>query len=74
MTSGLVHPKIAVNEAVELAKEFSTDRSPSFVNALLDKVLRKVLARRQEPPGASPDVQVRTTLSPAADEPRGAAE
>jgi len=44
MTSGRAPPKVAVNEAVELAKEFSTDKSPSFVNALLDKVLRRVLA------------------------------
>ncbi|MBL0922794.1 MAG: transcription antitermination factor NusB [Phycisphaerales bacterium] len=44
MTSGRTHPKIAVNEAVRLAKEFSTDRSPAFVNALLDKVLKRVLA------------------------------
>jgi N utilization substance protein B len=43
MTSGKTAPKIAVNEAVELAKEFSTDRSPAFVNGLLDKVLKRVL-------------------------------
>jgi len=43
MTSGRTPPKVAVNEAVELAKEYSTDKSPSFVNALLDKVLRQVL-------------------------------
>ncbi|MBX9737799.1 MAG: transcription antitermination factor NusB [Phycisphaerales bacterium] len=36
-------PKIVVNDAVELAKEFSTDKSPGFVNALLDKVLKRVL-------------------------------
>lgn len=42
MTSGKTGPKIAVNEAVELAKEFSTDRSPAFVNGLLDKVLKRV--------------------------------
>lgn len=42
MTSGLTNPKIAVNEAVELAKEFSTDKSPAFVNGLLDKVLKQV--------------------------------
>ena len=39
--------KIAVNEAVELAKEFSTDRSPAFVNGLLDKVLKR-LWRKQD--------------------------
>lgn len=44
MTSGTTGPKIVVNEAVELAKRFSTEKSPGFVNALLDKVLKKVLA------------------------------
>ena len=41
--AGKVHPKIIVDEAIELAKEFSTDRSPAFVNGLLDKVLKQVL-------------------------------
>lgn len=44
MTSGRVSPKIAVNEAVDLAKRFSTEKSPAFVNAILDKILKKVLA------------------------------
>lgn len=39
-------PKAAVHEAVELAKQFSTPESPGFVNALLDKVLKRVLAER----------------------------
>ncbi len=47
MSSGRTPPKVAVNEAVELAKEFGTDRSPAFVNGLLDKVLRRVLAEAQ---------------------------
>lgn len=34
--------KGAINDAVELAKDFSTDKSPAFVNALLDKVLKRV--------------------------------
>ncbi len=38
--------KIVVSEAVELAKEFSTDKSPAFVNGLLDKVLKRVDAAR----------------------------
>lgn len=37
-------PKGVVNEAVELAKQFSTEQSPGFVNAILDKVLKRVLA------------------------------
>ncbi len=38
-------PKAAVNEAVELAKAFSTKNSPGFVNGILDKVLKRVLAK-----------------------------
>ncbi|MEN0019779.1 MAG: transcription antitermination factor NusB [Planctomycetota bacterium] len=40
MTSGRVPPKVAVNEAVELAKTFGGEKSPTFVNGLLDRVLR----------------------------------
>jgi len=36
------HPKVVVNEAVELAKTFSTEKSPAFVNGLLDKLLKQV--------------------------------
>ena len=43
MTSTDINPKIPVNEAIELSKEFSTERSPAFVNAILDKLLKKVL-------------------------------
>ncbi len=43
MMNGNVPPKVAVNEAVELAKEFSTEKSPAFINGLLDKVLKEVL-------------------------------
>src|SRR5690606_22923377 len=42
-------PKVVVNDAVNLAKEFSTDRAPAFINGLLDKVLRRVLAEGGEP-------------------------
>ena len=38
-------PKGVVNEAVELAKQFSTEQSPGFVNAILDKILKRVLAK-----------------------------
>lgn len=39
-------PKGIVNEAVELAKVFSTEQSPGFVNAILDKILKRVLATK----------------------------
>lgn len=35
---GAVPPKVAINEAVELAKEFGSEKSPRFVNAVLDKI------------------------------------
>jgi transcription antitermination factor NusB len=44
MTRGGVAPKIVVNEAVELAKSFSAEKSPAFVNALLDKILKRLPA------------------------------
>jgi N utilization substance protein B len=33
----LTDPAIIINEAVELARRFSTEKSPAFINALLDK-------------------------------------
>jgi len=52
MTSGKTPPKVAINEAVELAKEFSTDKSPMFINGVLDKIYRTLktpkLDSRQE--------------------------
>jgi len=41
--------RVAINEAVELAKTFSTEKSPAFVNGLLDKLLKQVLKERGEP-------------------------
>lgn len=55
MVSGKTNPKIAVNEAVELAKKYSTDRSPAFVNAVLDKALRRFGAERVGVEGADPE-------------------
>ncbi|MFN0151007.1 MAG: transcription antitermination factor NusB [bacterium] len=31
-------PKVAIDEAVEIAKKFSTEKSGSFVNGVLDKI------------------------------------
>jgi N utilization substance protein B len=42
MHSGRTPPKVAVNEAIKLAKEFSTERSPAFINAVLDKLLKAI--------------------------------
>lgn len=35
-------PKVAINEAVELAKEFSTEKSPLFINGVLDRIYQSL--------------------------------
>jgi len=37
-----IPPKVVINEAVELAKKFGTDKSAGFVNGVLDAVLKKL--------------------------------
>ena len=37
-----VPPKVAINEAIELAKRFSTGESGAFVNGILDRVRRSL--------------------------------
>ena len=36
----MIEPKIAINEAIEVAKIFGSQESPSFVNGILDQVVR----------------------------------
>ena len=33
-----IPPAVSINEAIELAKRYSTDGSPQFINAILDKI------------------------------------
>ena len=37
-----IPPKVVINESIELAKKFSTDKSPAFVNGVLDAILKKL--------------------------------
>ncbi|MFT7516912.1 MAG: transcription antitermination factor NusB [Myxococcota bacterium] len=46
-------PKVIINEAIELAKRFSTAQSGSFVNGILDRV-RRVVAEAQSAGVSSP--------------------
>ncbi len=34
--------RVVINEAIELAKKFSSDKSPGFVNGVLDAVLKRM--------------------------------
>jgi N utilization substance protein B len=40
MVTGRTPPKVAINEAIELAKKFSNENAPRFVNGVLDKLHR----------------------------------
>lgn len=44
LTSTDTPPKVVIDEAIELAKQFSTENSPSFINGVLDAVLREHLS------------------------------
>jgi transcription antitermination protein NusB len=41
LTQSDTPPKVVLDEAIELAKQFSTKQSPSFVNGVLDAVLKE---------------------------------
>jgi transcription antitermination factor NusB len=43
-----IPPKVVLNEAIELAKKFSTEKSGPFVNGVLDAVMKKLRARDRE--------------------------
>jgi N utilization substance protein B len=42
-------PKVVIDEAIELAKEFSTEQSPAFINGVLDAVLREIRPKTDVP-------------------------
>ncbi len=52
--------KVSLNEAIELAKRFSTKRSSAFVNGILDRV-RAESARRDATASGSQDTSVKGT-------------
>ena len=49
MASGAAPKKVAIDEAVELARRFSTEKSPAFVNALLDAAMRRLEGASVQP-------------------------
>lgn len=40
MAAGRTPARVAINEAVELAKEYASAQSPAFINGVLDKIAR----------------------------------
>lgn len=51
IASGITPVPVAINEAVELAKEYGSERSPSFINGVLDKMAKQI---RSAPPATLP--------------------
>jgi len=43
---GSVPPRVAIDEAIELAKKYSTEKSGAFINGILDAILRRYKADR----------------------------
>lgn len=65
LATARAHHAIVINEAVELAKEFSTERSPPFVNAVLDRIHKSLAASAPRPtPDATPEPAPATPISP----------
>ncbi len=61
LTNSTTPPKVVIDEAIELAKEFSTEQSPAFVNGVLDAVLREKQEPSEKPetrnPGDKPETR-----------------
>ncbi len=47
-----VPPKVAINEAIDLAKKYSAEQSGAFVNGILDRIYALVGKRREPAAGA----------------------
>ena len=37
-----IPPKVVINEAIEMGKKFSSEKSSGFINGVLDAVLKKL--------------------------------
>lgn len=48
-----IPPKVAMNEAIELAKRFGDANSPGFVNGILDSVFQEVCREKLKAPSVS---------------------
>ncbi|QNN21492.1 transcription antitermination factor NusB [Planctomycetales bacterium ZRK34] len=45
LAEGLTPTAVVIDEAVELAKEFGSERSPAFINGVLDKIAKQPHAK-----------------------------
>lgn len=54
MAHGQTPPRVAINEAIELAKTFGSERSPDFINGVLDKMMKRLAASPVPPRDPGP--------------------
>jgi len=59
-------PKVAINEAIELAKKYSTANSATFVNGVLDKIYTMEVAPREQAEPGSPGSSSNSQPDPTA--------
>lgn len=55
MCIGHAPPRVAINEAVELAKRYSSEQSPAFINGVLDQLAKRLEQHQQLPSPPSDD-------------------
>jgi N utilization substance protein B len=71
LTNTVTPPKVIIDEAIELAKQFSTEQSGAFINAVLDAVLKEHEKLISTGPISHPplDPEPPSGLSPSKSEP-----
>ena len=50
IVSGHVPVSVAIDQAIELAKEYAAEQSPAFINAVLDKAAKRIQPHDESPP------------------------
>ncbi|MEE9404523.1 MAG: transcription antitermination factor NusB [Algisphaera sp.] len=65
MIRGIAPGKVVINESVNLAKDFSSPKSPSFINGVLDKIMKS----SDMPEETTPQPDAGEWLDDAADTP-----
>jgi len=56
--------KVAINEAIELAKTFGGESSGKFVNGVLGTIYKKIIENRDEKPGENADKNLKIEVKP----------
>jgi len=70
ITSKITPMKVAINEAIELSKNYASESSPSFVNGVLDKLMKQVggTGGEEEGPAEAGPADEKTWLDDAKEE------